>query len=150
MSTPETPASTIPEDVVLLADQLRIAIARMNRRLRAQTPGGVTPAQLTVLLILDRHGEQTLSQLAERELVSLPSMNRTVSQLVVQGFVSRTPSPTDRRVALLQITDAGRLEAERTRRHRDQWLASRLLELSESERAQLGRVAELFNGMGCR
>ncbi|MGO2655231.1 MAG: MarR family winged helix-turn-helix transcriptional regulator [Pseudoclavibacter sp.] len=155
-STPPAPAIADGSDsaslrtIADLAEELRTAVARINRRLRSENPGGVTPAQLTVLLTLDRSGEQTLGSLAEIVMVSPPSMNRTVSHLVEAGLVEREQSQTDRRVTRLRITASGRAEADRTRAHRDEWLGRQLAALTVEQRAELGRAAAYLSEVAAR
>lgn len=60
---------------------------------------------------------EPLSQraLADQVGVEGPSMVSMLDRLERDGFVVRTPSPLDRRVKLVQLTDAGRLVYERVR-----------------------------------
>lgn len=66
----------------------------------------LVPAQLVALSVL---AEQScnLSQLAEANNVSLPTMSGTISKLVAQGWVKRTRSQQDRRMILLELTEEG-------------------------------------------
>ena len=58
-------------------------------------------------------GPITLSALARRRRVSLQSMSELVQMLVERGWISRAPDPSDRRQALLGLTDNGRAHYER-------------------------------------
>jgi MarR family transcriptional regulator for hemolysin len=53
---------------------------------------------------------EALSQRALADLVGVegPSMVSMLDRLERDGFVTRTPSPHDRRVKLVQLTDSGR------------------------------------------
>jgi DNA-binding MarR family transcriptional regulator len=64
-------------------------------------------------------------------------MTRTVSQLVDDGYVGRTPSLEDGRKVLLELTERGRELAAETRERRDAWFSHRLEELTPQERARL-------------
>ena len=76
-----------------------------------------------MLGVLYRHGPHTLSELAERERVSAPSMNRTVNCLEESGYLTRTADDVDRRKVNIALTDAGRDVVEETARsQRDAWL----------------------------
>ena len=63
-----------------LAGELRIAIGRASRRIRAERgEAGLTDPQFTVLAWLTKEGPLTPGQLAERERIQPPSMTRTVN-----------------------------------------------------------------------
>ena len=97
-----------------------------------------------MLGVLFRHGTQTLTQLAERERVSAPSMNRTVNCLEETGYLQRVADDVDRRKANITLTEAGRELVKATISKRDAWLTVRLRELSEggSRRARARRRAD--------
>ncbi len=79
MSTDTTPAA--PE-LSTAASDLRMATFRLARRLRSQRAvDTMSDGQFAVLAALSVHGQHTLGELADRERVSAPSMNRTVNGL---------------------------------------------------------------------
>lgn len=128
-----------------LSSELRVAIARLNRRLRAERPDGqVSDAQMSALFVIARGGPQTLGQLSERERVTPPSMNRTVGCLADAGYVSRVPSVHDRRKVVITVTDSGLALLDETRRRRDAWLDSQLHALAPAEREALKHAVELL------
>ena len=117
-------------------DDLRIAIMRLSRRMRAERAGeDVTDGQLSVLFVLWKDGAQTLGSLAEHERVTPPSMNRTVNALVDAGLVTRDSSPDDGRKVLIQSTEAGLEIAKETKRRRVAWFARQLATLTPDQRA---------------
>ena len=119
-----------------LEDDLRIAIMRLSRRMRAERAGeDVTDGQLSVLFVLWKDGAQTLGSLAEHERVTPPSMNRTVNALVDAGLVTRDSSPDDGRKVLIQSTEAGLEIAKETKRRRVAWFARQLATLTPDQRA---------------
>lgn len=121
-----------------LSSDLRIAVARLNRRVRAEkADGDLSDGQFSVLALLYRDGPHTLGQLSEHERVKPPSMNRTVNCLVGAGYVVREGSPDDGRKVILRLTDAGRELVDETRRRRDAWLDKRLEKLSTDQRRML-------------
>ena len=64
------------------SSELRLATFRLSRRLRARRPTRPSPTPRSPCwACCSAHGTQTLTQLAERERVSAPSMNRTVNCL---------------------------------------------------------------------
>ena len=128
--------------------ELRLATFRLSRRLRAEkSDEALSDGQVAVLGVLFHHGTQTLTQLAERERVSAPSMNRTVNCLEEKDYLLRTADDVDRRKANITVTDAGRELVKATTSKRDAWLTMRLRELSKDDRAMLARAAELMGGL---
>lgn len=141
----ESPHSESRDDVRAAASDLRMATFRLARRLRAQRAvDTMSDGQFAVLAALTVHGEHTLGQLADRERVTAPSMNRTVSLLEEAGYLSRTPDDDDRRKVTIALTDAGRLVVDETVRRRDAWLDGALAALDEDERRILAAAAEIM------
>src|SRR6478752_10788347 len=88
-----------------LAHDLRVAVGRIIRRLRAE-PGPAMP-QLTVLGRLDRRGPASVSELAAAERMRPQSMAQTVRDLEDARLVSRRPDPDDGRRSFVELTAAG-------------------------------------------
>lgn len=133
------------------ASDLRMATFRLARRLRAQRAvDSMSDGQFAVLAALTRHGAHTLGELADRERVSAPSMNRTVNCLEESGYLSRTPDETDRRKVNIALTDAGRDVVAETVRRRDSWLEGALADLTPAQRATLAAAAEIMREVAAR
>ncbi|QEW04970.1 MarR family transcriptional regulator [Microbacterium lushaniae] len=128
-----------------------MATFRLARRLRAERAvDSMSDGQFAVLAVLKVHGPHTLGELAERERVTAPSMNRTVNCLQESGFITRTPMDDDRRKVLVDLTLAGRDVVEETVRRRDAWLETALGELTETERAALSDAAAVLRKLADR
>lgn len=127
-----------------LAEELRISVARLSRRLRAQAGSDLSVTQFSALAVLERHGEMTPSELAEHEHVKPPSMTRTVAALEAGRLVARRPHATDRRQVVLAVTEPGRELLGEHRRRKEAWLALRLAELTEEERTVLERAVPIL------
>ncbi len=128
-----------------LAADLRQAVGRTHRRLRAQVGDAHLPyAQYSVLVVLTREGPTTPGRLAEIEGVQPPTMTRTVNCLAELGLVSKGPDPTDGRLVVVALTPVGEAEVRETRRRRDTWLTARLARLAPDDRAVLARAAVLL------
>jgi len=127
------------------ASDLRMATFRLARRLRAQRAvDSMSDGQYAVLANLKIHGPHTLGELADRERVSAPSMNRTVNCLEESGYLTRTPDEDDRRKVNIALTDAGLTVVTETTRRRDAWLEAQLDALEPSERALLTEASVLL------
>jgi len=131
-----------------LAGRLRLAVVRLNRRLRAQRPDAtVTLTQLSALSCLHKHGPMTPGELAARERVQPPSMTRVIAALEDRGLASRTPHPTDGRQAIVTVTGGGKAYLAAEAAARERWLDQRLAELTGDERELLARAVELIDRM---
>jgi DNA-binding MarR family transcriptional regulator len=130
------------------SSELRLATFRLGRRIRAEkSDEALSDGQIAVLGNLYRNGTQTLGQLAERERVSAPSMNRTVNCLEEGGYLTRVADDVDRRKVNIALNEAGRAVVKETISKRDAWLTNRLRELSREDREVLARAAELMGGL---
>jgi DNA-binding MarR family transcriptional regulator len=101
------------------------------------TEAVLSETQLAALSALEVHHAMTPGELAEHEKVQPPSMTRVIAVLTERELVAKSPHPTDRRQVILTVTDEGRAVVHRVRRRKDAWLAQRLAELTEAERATL-------------
>ena len=131
-----------------LASRLRLAVVRLNRRLRAQrTDRTVTLTQLSALASLNKCGPVTPGELAAKERVQPPSMTRVIAALEERGLATRRPHPTDGRQAIVSITEDGLAYLDAEAAARERWLDERLAELTEDERELLARGVELIDRM---
>lgn len=128
-----------------LSSALRIAVARLSRRLRAEKEDDeLSDTQTSTLAFLVREGSGTIGRLSEHERVTPPSMNRTVNHLEQAGYVVRTADAVDGRKVVVVPTESGlRLVAE-TRRRRDAWLNQRLRTLTPEQRETLAEAAAIM------
>jgi DNA-binding MarR family transcriptional regulator len=130
-----------------LAARLRLAVARLSRRIRQQaaaTGEELTASAQAALASIERLGPITLGELAAVEQVQPPSMTRIVARLEEWGYVTRVVDPTDRRVARAAITDTGRDLLAHSRTRKDAFLARRVAALDDAERALLARALPLL------
>jgi DNA-binding MarR family transcriptional regulator len=118
-------------------DELRMLLQRTARRIRAnRADGTMSDTKMGVLFRLEM-SPALPSQLAERERVTPPSMNRTLNALEEAGLVARSPDPDDARKVIVTITPDGQRLIAETRRLRTAWFSQRLAELTSAERATL-------------
>lgn len=117
-----------------LAARLRVAVTRLNRRLRQQSLAGLSPAQASALGTVNRRNGLTLSEVAAAEQVQPPTATRLVSSLEDAGLVDRVNDPVDRRVVRVKITAEGRRALERIRKLKDAYLRGRFGALDPAER----------------
>lgn len=126
-------------------DDLRIVIQRVARRIRnSRAEGDLGESQLSVLFHLDVRGPLSPSELAALELVTPPSMNRTVNGLEEAGYVVRERATDDARKVRVSITPRARDLLAETRRQRTAWFSQQLATLDPAERAALDAAASVL------
>jgi DNA-binding MarR family transcriptional regulator len=130
-----------------LASRLRLAVVRLNRRLRAQrdVEAVVTLTQLSAMASLHRHGPMTPGELATCERVQPPSMTKVIAALTERGFVDRSPHPTDGRQTVVTLTEAGRDYVDAEVSARERWLDAQLAQLTPEERILLHRAVDIID-----
>ena len=135
------PATTQPRpaasDPAIDVARLRVAIARLSRRLRRHELAGLTPTQLSALSTVERAGPLRLGDLAAAEGIAPSTLTRLVTALEERGYVDRCPVPGDARASTLAIAPAGRAILERIRQESTTVLADRLRTLTSEQVAAL-------------
>ncbi|HVL60154.1 MAG TPA: MarR family transcriptional regulator [Microbacterium sp.] len=133
------------------ASDLRIATFRLARRMRTQRAvDSMSDGQFAVLAGLFIQGAHTLTQLADRERVSAPAMNRTVNCLQDAGYIRRSADENDGRKVVIDLTDEGRAVVDETARRRDAWVEEALAEIEPAEREILAKAAAIMQRMVAR
>ena len=122
---------------VIDVTRLRVAIARLSRRLRRHELAGLTPTQLAALATVERSGPLRLGDLAAAEGIAPSTLTRLVAVLEELGYVQRCPDPKDARASTLAITTLGHETLERLRAEGTALLTQSLLLLTEEQRAAL-------------
>ncbi|HEY1700353.1 MAG TPA: MarR family winged helix-turn-helix transcriptional regulator [Trebonia sp.] len=117
--------------------RLRVAIARLSRRLRRHEIAGLTPTQLAALSTVERSGPLRLGDLAAAEGIAPSTLTRLVSVLEEYGYVKRDADPNDARASTLAITLKGHGVLEDLREEGTALLTESLMLLSGQERAAL-------------
>jgi len=132
-------------DPTAAASELRMATFKLARRLRGERAvDSMSDGQFGVLGALKVHGPHTLGELAARERVTAPSMNRTVNCLEEAGYLLRTPDDVDRRKVIITLTAAGLEVVDETVRRRNAWLEEALGHLTAGERDVLAEAARIM------
>lgn len=118
------------------AERLALVIGRLNRRMQAAT-GGLSHGLLSAMAVIAKRGPLRLSDLAQLEGVSAPSMTRTVAELEARGYVMRNPDPIDGRAVLITAADAGTAAIIDARTTRAQLVAELLATLDAKDAAAI-------------
>ena len=135
-----------PARVSALAEDLRLLIGKLKRRLREQGHhGDLTPSQVSVLLRLEKDGPATVSSLARSEGMRPQSMSSAIAPLEAAALVRGAPDPEDGRQTILSLTDTCREWLRVGRTARQDWLARTIMaRLSAQEQDELASAVALL------
>ncbi|MFF0497758.1 MarR family winged helix-turn-helix transcriptional regulator [Nocardia aobensis] len=133
-----------------VASDLRVAVSRLLRQLRAQVEGSdLTKSQSSVLIRLEQGGPATATQLAHAAGMRPQSMAKIVRALEDAGLIAGTPDPADGRKTVLDLTDAARDEFRTGRRAKEDWLTRVIeAEFTDAEIRQLADAIDLLDRIG--
>ena len=120
--------------------RLRVAIARLSRRLRRHELAGLTPTQLSALATVERIGPLRLGDLAAAEGIAPSTLTRLVTALEERGYLKRDPVPGDARAAAVAIAPAGHEALELIRQQSNILLADSLRALTGDQLAALAEA----------
>jgi DNA-binding MarR family transcriptional regulator len=144
MAESPAPARQVADDAVV--SRLRVAVARLNRRLRQEGVAAdeMTLSQLSAIATIERLGSVTLGELAADERVKPPTMTRIVDRLEESGYVLRSPDAADRRCVRVELSSEGHAFLTRHRSRRDAFLSTRVESLNGDDRDRLPVLVELL------
>jgi DNA-binding MarR family transcriptional regulator len=140
---------------VAAAQELRVAIGRVARRLRqlysTERDSAASFIELGILVRLQREGPTSPGTLAAGEGVTSQAIAGVVRQLERRALVERTGGQTDRRRVAVAITDSGR-ELLMSREHAvvDAMVRALADEYTPAERRQLESAVPLLNRLAHR
>ena len=117
--------------------ELDAAILALYWRISRQTQRELSRSAASVLGTLRDEGPTRITDLANLEAVTQPTMTTLVTRLERDGLVTRSPDPADARAVRAGITDEGRERLARMRAARAAVLDAALAELEPDERAAL-------------
>ncbi len=128
-----------------LASDLRATLGMLKRRLRERASlDDLTPSQTDVLRWLHHHDQATVSRLARECGLRPQSMATIVATLQARGLVAGASDPQDGRQVLIRLTPLCRDRISQGRAAREDWLASRIEQLSAEQQEQLRAAASLL------
>src|SRR6476661_1108158 len=95
-----------PNIGILFRDLGQEVVRRVSSGLAETGFADIRPAHTAVFQHIEGDGSR-LTDLAERAQITKQSMGYLVDYLEQRGYLERRPDPTDRRVALICLTDRG-------------------------------------------
>src|SRR6201996_256812 len=135
---PATGASAMTaESGVIDVTRLRVALARLSRRLRRHQLAGLTPTQLAALATVERAGPLRLGDLAAAEGIAPSTLTRIVSVLEEAGYVRRDADPKDARASTLAVSPGGHAILDQLREEGTALLTEWLMLLDQEQRVAL-------------
>src|SRR2546429_9290388 len=102
-----TPGKADEDAPAVDVTRLRVALARLARRLRKHELAGLTPTQLAALATVERSGPMRLGDLAAAEGIAPPPLTRLVAPLEESGLVRRHADPQERPASTPALTPPG-------------------------------------------
>jgi len=79
------------------------------------TRHGLTFAKWVAMISLRRFGDLSMTRLAKLAATDRTTLTRSVDSLITDGLVARKASPSDRRIVVVCLTEAGRTLLEKIR-----------------------------------
>ena len=82
----------------------------LDRRIKKQNPEmkSITKGQGRLIILLKRKDNLSTKELSEILNISVTSLNETLNKLEQQNLIRKVPSPKDKRVLLVELTEDGR------------------------------------------
>jgi DNA-binding MarR family transcriptional regulator len=130
-------SGTHTDSGVIDVTRLRVALARLSRRLRRHALAGLTPTQLAALSTVEQAGPLRLGDLAAAEGIAPSTLTRMVAVLEELGYVRRDSDPKDARASTMAITPKGHETLEQLREEGTALLTKWLAQLSAEQRSAL-------------
>jgi DNA-binding MarR family transcriptional regulator len=127
------------QDSHQIANQLLAIIMPLTRSIAAELRHGeksLNAAHLGALAMLAER-PCNLSELAEYQGVSLPTMSGSISRLETRGWVQRSRSTADRRVVMIELTPKGQQRLIEMIQHAETYLVGLLDKIDSAERETL-------------
>ena len=155
----ETPRLAVPADAEVdghalqlgeLSELLGYSLKRAQLKvfedfLRCMAPLQLTPAQFSVLLLLDRNPGRNQTEIANTLGILRPNFVAMLDALESRDLLTRMRSPSDRRSHVLMLTDKGRATLARAKKLVATRHEARLIEVlgPADHKALLGMMAKI-------
>lgn len=131
--------------------RLRIAVARVARRLRpTAAAGSLTATEVDMLVVAEKHGPARMSDLASFCGLNPTMLSRMVPKLEDAGLLRRQADPTDGRVWRVEATKKASNLLSRIRTERNDALSKLLDDLDDHERQAIAAATPVLEKLGER
>ena len=128
---------------IQLASELRTVVTRLIKKLRRQssTVDNLSLTERSTIALLDQHKELLPNELAAMEKITTQSMSQILSNLQQRDLINRRISETDKRKAIITLSDQGRTLLYQARNEKDEWLNKALDATCTAEEKELLKKA---------
>src|SRR4029453_15106541 len=99
--------TTADFEITELAGRLRLASARLHRRLRQEADTGLSPSQQSALGTIDLQGPIPPGDSPPGEQGTPPTITKVVTRLEEEGLIDRAVDASDRRIIRVSTTREG-------------------------------------------
>jgi DNA-binding MarR family transcriptional regulator len=130
-----------------LAAELLYTVARINRLATQRVQFTLPFAQARLLAAIEDQGTARISDLAELDHCSQPTMTTQVRKLEDAGLVSRATDPSDARAVLISITPQGVATLAEVRAARSAVIDPYLERLDAADRATLTDAVRVMRSL---
>jgi DNA-binding MarR family transcriptional regulator len=130
-----------------LAAELLYTVARINRLATQRVRIDLPFAQARLLAAIEDQGTARISDLAELDHCSQPTMTTQVRKLEDAGLVSRAADPSDARAVLISITARGVATLAQVREARSAVIDPYLERLDSSDRQTLSDAVRVMRNL---
>jgi DNA-binding MarR family transcriptional regulator len=127
-----------------LGGDLLGVVARLNRLATQRTRLPLPWAQARLLSTIEDQGAARISDLANLDHCSQPTMTMQVRRLEDAGLVARAPDPNDARAVLIRITPKGIATLARARADRAAVVDPVIARLDEGDRQTLAAAVQVM------
>jgi DNA-binding MarR family transcriptional regulator len=134
---------TAPTETSLGVELLGV-VARLNRLATQRTRLPLPWAQARLLSTIEDQGAARISDLADLDHCSQPTMTIQVRRLEDAGLVTRTPDPDDARAVLIRITPKGVRTLARVRDDRAAAIDPHIARLGPEDRDTLSAAVRVI------
>lgn len=137
---------TSTDALIETGSTLLSAVARLNRWATAQatTPFDMPYAQLRVVSLIEQLGPVRITELAEADNCSQPTITQQVRKLAERGWIDRADDPEDARASLISLSAKGHEIVAQARAARAAAIAPLLMELDDADRDTLRATTDLL------
>lgn len=140
-----TPASNHSKESLRLWLRLLTCESMIEQyvRTKLRETFAITLPQFDVLAELDYVGKPlTMTELSTQLMVSNGNITGVVDRLVRDAYVERLPSPADRRVQLISLSNKGKQEFTKMALQHELWIAAAFEELDVDD---IQKITQLLN-----
>ena len=69
--------------------------------------GNLNHSHFQILAVLNKEGQQPISEVAKKLFISTPNMTKLLNKLIDEGMIERIPGEKDRRIININLTEKG-------------------------------------------